>query len=52
MKKQLLYFLIIFSFVKIHAQSDDLWQKVNSVSISGKKASVSDSEKLYYKLNT
>lgn len=52
MKKQLLYFLIIFSFVKIHAQSDDLWQKVNSVSISGKKAPLSDSEKLYYKLNT
>lgn len=52
MKKQLLYFLIIFSFVQLHAQSDDLWQKVNSVSVSGKKTSVSDSEKLYYKLNT
>lgn len=52
MKKHLLYFLIIFSFAKIHAQSDDLWQKVNSVSVSGKKASISDSEKLYYKLNT
>ncbi len=52
MKKQLLYFLIIFSFVQLHAQSDDLWQKVNSASVSGKKASVSDSENLYYKLNT
>lgn len=52
MKKHLLYFLIIFSFAKIHAQSDELWQKVNSVSVSGKKASISDSEKLYYKLNT
>lgn len=52
MKKQLLYFLIIFSFVQLHAQNDDLWQKVNSVSVSGKKASVTDSDKLYYKLNT
>lgn len=51
MKKQLLYFLIIFSFVKIHAQSDDLWQKVNSVSGLSKKSAVFDSEKLYYKLN-
>ncbi|WP_343695961.1 reprolysin-like metallopeptidase [Flavobacterium sp.] len=49
MKKQLLYFLILFSFIKIHAQSDDLWQKVNSV--SAKRAAISDSEKLYYKLN-
>ncbi|SHG61352.1 reprolysin-like metallopeptidase [Flavobacterium defluvii] len=51
MKKPLLYFLILFSFLKIHAQSDDLWQKINSVSALNKKTALSDSEKLYYKLN-
>jgi len=51
MKKQLLLFLIILSFAKIHAQSDDLWQK--SSSVSGKQIQSADSQrKLYYKLNT
>nr|WP_199000759.1 zinc-dependent metalloprotease family protein [Flavobacterium sp. ASV13] len=51
MKKQLLFLLIIFCCVNIHAQSDDLWQKVTS-DATGKRGSLSDSEILYYKLNS
>ena len=50
MKKQLLFLLIIFSCVEIQAQSDELWDKVNSVSITGKN-DLSGQDKIYYKLN-
>lgn len=50
MKKQLLFLLIIFSCVEIQAQSDELWDKVNSVSITG-KTDLSGQDKIYYKLN-
>ncbi|SNS02936.1 reprolysin-like metallopeptidase [Flavobacterium sp. ov086] len=52
MKKQLLFLLIIFCSVKIHAQSDDLWQKVSSSSSLSKRGISDDSDKLYYKLNS
>jgi subtilisin-like proprotein convertase family protein len=51
MKKQLLYLLILFCCVKIHAQNNDLWQKVSSSSVSKRDGST-DSERLYYKLNS
>ena len=50
MKKQLLVLIIIFCCVKIHAQNDNLWQKISSGSVS-KRANTLDSERLYYKLN-
>lgn len=51
MKKPLLFFLIVFSIVNIHAQNDDLWQKAGSASTL-KKSMPSGTAKLYYKLNT
>lgn len=52
MKKPLLFLLVIFCCVKIHAQNDDLWQRTTSNSTLSKKISSSDSGKLYYKLNS
>jgi subtilisin-like proprotein convertase family protein len=52
MKKQLLFLLIIFCCVKIHAQSDDLWQKVSANTVLSKRGNSDDSNKLYYKLNS
>ena len=52
MKKPLLFLMFIFCCVKLHAQSDDVWEKVNSISIYNRNTTVSDSDKLYYKLNT
>jgi len=51
MKKNLLFLFFIFCCANIYAQSDNLWQKVSSVSVS-KRINSSDSERLYYKLNT
>jgi len=51
MKKQLLFFIIIFCCVNVHAQNDNLWQKLSSGALS-KRATISDAERLYYKLNT
>jgi subtilisin-like proprotein convertase family protein len=51
MKKKLLFLFFIFCCANIYAQSDVLWQKVSSVSLS-KRINSSDSERLYYKLNT
>ncbi|MDR7209522.1 reprolysin-like metallopeptidase [Flavobacterium piscis] len=52
MQKQLLFLFIIFSCVGIQAQSDELWDKVNSVSISGKIINDPASQDItYYKLN-
>lgn len=42
--------MIIFCGVKIHAQNDNLWQKVSSGSVT-KRATVSNPETKYYKLN-
>lgn len=50
MKKPLLFLMFIFCCVKLHAQSDDLWQKVNLT--SNKNTVTVDSDKLYYRLNT
>ena len=50
MKKKLLLLLFIFCCVNIHAQSDNLWQKVSSASVS-KRINSANSERLYYKLN-
>lgn len=50
MKKQLLFLILIFCCVNIHAQTNLLWEKVNSVSAKKIKNS-SNKEKLYYKLN-
>lgn len=50
MKKPLLFLMFIFCCVKLHAQSDDLWQKVNLT--SNKNTITVDSDKLYYRLNT
>ncbi|TPG33433.1 reprolysin-like metallopeptidase [Flavobacterium pectinovorum] len=52
MKKQLLFLLIIFCCVKIHAQSDDLWQKVSANTALSKRGNSDESNKLYYKLNS
>ncbi|MBF4493614.1 T9SS type A sorting domain-containing protein [Flavobacterium sp. MR2016-29] len=52
MKKQLLFIFFIFSCANIYAQSDDLWQRSNSSSALSKKINSSDSDKLYYKLNS
>lgn len=51
MKKNLLFLFFIFCCATIQAQSDDLWQKVNSVSLN-KRTNLSDSKRVYYKLNT
>lgn len=51
MKKNLLFLFFIFCCANLHAQSDDLWQKVSSVSVN-QKINSTDSERLYYKLNT
>ena len=52
MKKQLLFLVIIFCCVKIQAQSNELWDKVNSVSITGKTIdNFSGKDKIYYTLN-
>lgn len=50
MKEKLLFLFLFFCCATIHAQSDDLWQKVSPSSAS-KKINSSDSETLYYKLN-
>ena len=50
MKKQLLILLFIFCCITIHAQTNVLWERVNSVSTK-KTVSVSNQDKLYYKLN-
>jgi subtilisin-like proprotein convertase family protein len=50
MKKQLLILLFIFCCTSIYAQTNVLWEKVNSVSAK-KSGSVSNQGKLYYKLN-
>jgi len=50
MKKQLLFLIFIFSCINIHAQTNVLWEKVNSVSTK-KAESLSSQDKLYYKLN-
>lgn len=42
--------MFIFCCVKLHAQSDDLWQKVSLT--SNKNTITVDSDKLYYRLNT
>lgn len=54
MKKHLLFLFIFWSVATLAQQSDDLWQKSNAVSLMSKSinASVSDSGKLYYRLNT
>jgi subtilisin-like proprotein convertase family protein len=51
MKKNLLLLFFIFCCANSYAQSDNLWQKVSSASVS-KRINSSDSERLYYKLNT
>ncbi|OMQ12546.1 reprolysin-like metallopeptidase [[Flexibacter] sp. ATCC 35103] len=51
MKKNLLFLFFIFCCTAIHAQGDDLWQKVSSGSVN-KRINESGSERLYYKLNT
>lgn len=51
MKKLLLYIFLIFCCVNMNAQNNVLWQKVTSSSSLSRKANVSDSGKLYYKLN-
>lgn len=51
MNKQLLFLLLIFCCVKGHAQNDDLWQR-SSGSVLNKSINSSDSNKLYYKLNS
>lgn len=51
MKKNLLFLFFIFYCATIHAQSDDLWQKVSSGSLN-KRTNSADPEKLYYRLNT
>ncbi|WP_269233838.1 reprolysin-like metallopeptidase [Flavobacterium flavigenum] len=50
MKKQLLILLSIFFCITVHAQTNVLWEKVNSVSAK-KTGNVLNQEKLYYKLN-
>lgn len=51
MKKTLLFLFLLFCWSGVQAQSDDLWQKVNTASVFSKKTVVLDSGKLYYKLN-
>lgn len=51
MNKQLLFLFLIFCCVKVHAQNDVLWQR-SSGSVLNKSINSSDSDKLYYKLNS
>ncbi|WET00825.1 reprolysin-like metallopeptidase [Flavobacterium sp. YJ01] len=51
MKKELLFIFFIFCCANVNAQSDVLWQKVNSSSSLTRKVSASDSNVLYFKLN-
>lgn len=51
MNKQLLFLLLIFCCIKVHAQNDDLWQR-SFGSVLNKSINSSDSDKLYYKLNS
>ena len=50
MKKQVLFLLFIFCSIAAHAQTNVIWEKVNSVSAK-KAGNVSGKDKLYYKLN-
>lgn len=50
MKKQVLFLLFIFCSIAAHAQTNVIWEKVNSVSAK-KTGNVSGKDKLYYKLN-
>ena len=50
MKEKLLFLFLFFCCATIHAQSDDLWQKVSLGSLN-KRINSSGSETLYYKLN-
>lgn len=52
MKKPLLFLFAIFCCVKIYAQNDGLWQRTTSNSTLNKKINASDSDRLYYKLNS
>lgn len=52
MKKLLLFLFVIFCCVEIHAQNDDLWQRTTSNSALTKRASSSNSGRLYYRLNS
>lgn len=52
MKKLLLFLLVIFCCVEIHAQNDDLWQRTSSNSVLNKRINSSDPGRLYYKLNS
>lgn len=52
MKKQLLFLFIIFCCVEAQAQSDELWNNVNSVSLTGKANDNLEGQDItYYKLN-
>ncbi|AWK03423.1 propanediol utilization protein [Flavobacterium crocinum] len=51
MRKQLLYIFFIFCSIATNAQNDILWQKVTSSSSLSQKSNISDSGKLYFKLN-
>ncbi|MEO7976131.1 reprolysin-like metallopeptidase [Flavobacterium sp.] len=52
MKKQLLFLVLIFYCVKIQAQSNELWNKVNPISITGKtNDNFSGKDKIYYALD-
>lgn len=50
MKKQLLVLIFVFCYIVTNAQTNVLWEKVNSVSAK-KNRNINDQEKLYYKLN-
>lgn len=50
MKKQLIVLLFIFCCISVHAQTNILWEKVNSVTAK-KSGNVNDQNTLYYKLN-
>lgn len=50
MKKQLLFLMFIFCCINIHAQTNVLWEKINSASAK-KTGSTSNQDKLYFKLN-
>ena len=52
MKKPLLFLLVIFCCVQIHAQSDDLWQRNTSNATLNRKINSDDPGRLYYKLNS
>jgi subtilisin-like proprotein convertase family protein len=52
MKKPLLFLFVIFCCVRVHAQNDNLWQRTTSNATVNKRLNSSDSERLYYKLNS